>query len=66
MGTVSPSGSPSSENMRMNRSDREARRHDYIAKAEEAEKQARKSRDSASRESWERIARAYRKLAEEM
>jgi hypothetical protein len=49
----------------MNRSDREARRRDYLAKAEEAERLAHKSRDAITRESWEWVAREYRKLADE-
>jgi hypothetical protein len=46
--------------------DRETKRQSHLAKADEAEKQATRSRDPETRASWERLAQQYRKLAEEM
>lgn len=37
---------------------------DYLAKAREAEEQARKAAQTSARESWLRVAGAYRQMAE--
>jgi len=44
--------------------DREKRRAEYLAKAEDAKGKAAKSKRSEDREKWERIAAAYRGLAD--
>jgi len=36
----------------------------YLEKAKEAEKQAARAKSSQDRESWERVARVYNRLAE--
>lgn len=37
---------------------------DYLARAREAEEQANKTTDAYMRESWQRIARSYRQMAQ--
>jgi hypothetical protein len=44
--------------------DKEERRAEYLAKADEAKEKAAKSNRPEDREKWERIEAAYRGLAE--
>jgi hypothetical protein len=43
---------------------KEQRQADFLAKAKEADEKAKRSKDLEARASWEKIARAYRHLAE--
>jgi hypothetical protein len=44
--------------------DREKRRAEYLAKAAQAEEMAANAKTQQDREKWERIAQAYRGLAQ--